>query len=191
MGFSRAELEQYRGRAIPDLVGDSVRLLFVGINPGLQTAATETPFAHAGNRFYPALRQAGIYDAPGDVAQGMSAAERRRFTAAGLGVTNLVNRATARADELSRAELRAGADALEDRVASWHPQAVAVVGLTAYRTGFSRPHAVSGRQRERLGGVALWVLPNPSGLNAHETVDSLARAYAEPAREAGFPSLCP
>jgi len=104
---------------------------------------------------------------------------------AGIGVSNLVSRATARADELSREELRAGAAALGERVARWQPRAIAVVGLTAYRDGFHRPKAVAGRQDEGIAGLATWVLPNPSGLNAHDTVATLARAYAEPARAAG------
>lgn len=104
---------------------------------------------------------------------------------AGVGVSNLVARATARADELSRDELRAGATAFVERVAAWRPRAVAVVGLTAYRQGFLRPRATAGRQEEAIADVPTWVLPNPSGLNAHDTVDSLARAYADPARAAG------
>ncbi|MCW4458482.1 mismatch-specific DNA-glycosylase [Microbacterium sp. MPKO10] len=186
MGIDRDTLESFRDAAVPDLVGDSIRLLFVGINPGLWTAATQTPFAHPGNRFYPALREAGIFDACPTFSDGFDAGDRRRFTQAGLGVSNLVNRATIRADELSRAELRDGARALEKRVLGWSPRVVAIVGLTAYRQGFARPKARAGKQDETIAGAELWVLPNPSGLNAHETVASLARAYAEPARAAGI-----
>jgi TDG/mug DNA glycosylase family protein len=114
--------------------------------------------------------------------------DRRMIFDAGVGVSNLVARATARADELSRDELRAGAAALADRVAAWRPRVVAVVGLTAYRQGFRRPRAVAGRQEESIADVPTWVLPNPSGLNAHDTVATLARAYAEPARAAGVPA---
>ncbi|WP_167132301.1 mismatch-specific DNA-glycosylase [Paramicrobacterium chengjingii] len=186
MGIDRDSLESFRDAAIPDVVGDGIRLLFVGINPGLWTAATQTPFAHPGNRFYPALREAGIFDAGDTFSAGFDADDRERFTDAGLGVSNLVNRATIRADELSSAELRAGARALEQRVARLRPRVVAIVGLTAYRLGFARPKARAGRQNETIAGAELWVLPNLSGLNAHETVSSLALAYAEPARAAGI-----
>jgi len=185
MGFTRAELESFRDATIPDLAEPGVRLLFVGINPGLWTAATGTPFARPGNRFWPALVAAGMLPRLPRYSEPLDEADRRMILDAGIGVSNLVARATARADELSRAELRAGAEALGDRVAAWGPRAVAVVGLTAYRQGFQRPKAVAGRQEESLAGVPTWVLPNPSGLNAHDTVATLARAYAEPARAAG------
>lgn len=185
MGFTRAELESFRDAEIPDLIEPGVRLLFVGINPGLWTAATGTPFARPGNRFWPALVAAGMLPRLPDHAGPLGDDDRRMIFDAGLGVSNLVARATARADELSREELRAGADALSARVAMWNPRAVAVVGLTAYRQGFDRPRAVAGRQEESIAGVPTWVLPNPSGLNAHDTVATLARAYAEPARAAG------
>ncbi|PJJ70625.1 TDG/mug DNA glycosylase family protein [Diaminobutyricimonas aerilata] len=186
MGFTRAQLEAFRGAEIPDLVGEGIRLLFVGINPGLWTAATRTPFAHPGNRFYPALLEAGIIDRMPDFAAGMSDAERAAFVERGIGISNLVRRATARADELSRAELRDGARRLADDVARWAPDVVAIVGITAYRQGFDRPRATVGRQDETLAGAELWVVPNPSGLNAHDTVTTLAAAYAGPARAAGL-----
>ncbi|MFJ4037993.1 mismatch-specific DNA-glycosylase [Microbacterium sp. NPDC090007] len=185
MGFTRAELESFRDATIPPLVESGVRLLFVGINPGLWTAATGTPFARPGNRFWPALVTAGILPRPPAYADALGAPDRRMIFDAGIGVDNLVARATARADELSRDELRAGAAALVDRVAAWRPRVVAVVGVTAYRQGFDRPRAATGRQDDPIAGVPTWVLPNPSGLNAHDTVDTLARAYAEPARAAG------
>lgn len=184
--FTRAELEAFRDAGIPDLVGPGLRLLFVGINPGLWTAATETPFAHPGNRFYPALAAAGIIPALPPFADGLSGEDKRRLIAAGIGITNLVNRATIRADELSRDELRAGAEQLAVRVAAWSPPVVAIVGLTAYRQGFAKPKAQAGLQPERIGAAELWVVPNPSGLNAHDTVASLADAYAAPARAAGL-----
>lgn len=186
MGFTRAELESYRGASVDDVMPEHPKLVFVGINPGLWTAATNTPFAHPGNRFYPALAAAGIIPRLPDFANGLSDDDRRMFLDAGIGISNLVNRATVRADELTREELRAGALRLADDVARWHPQVVAMVGLTAYRQGFDRPRARAGRQDERLGGAELWVVPNPSGLNAHATVADLARAYAEPARAAGI-----
>lgn len=186
MGFTRAQLESFRGATVPDLVGAGIRLLFVGINPGLWTAATQTPFAHPGNRFYPALAAAGIIPRIPPFAEGFGPAERAELIEAGIGISNLVRRATARADELSRDELRAGAARLATDVALWQPAVVAIVGLTAYRQGFDRPKARPGRQPETLAGAELWAVPNPSGLNAHDTVATLADAYAAPARAAGI-----
>ncbi len=191
MGFTRAELEEYRGQEVDDLVGPGLKLLFVGINPGLWTAAVNTHFAHPANRFYPALARAGISAYEIDRAAGMSAADRAGLIARGVGITNLVRRATARADELSREELREGGERLLGFVAEQRPAVVAIAGITAYRDAFGERRAAAGRQPETLesaarwSGAALWVVPNPSGLNAHETVETLAAAYAAPAAEAG------
>lgn len=178
--FTRAELESYAGRTIDDLLPDPLRLLFVGINPGLVSAATGLHFARTGNRFYPALREAGIIES-------VTAAEARpELLAVGIGITNLVARSSARADELDAAELLEGRERLVQLVAVRRPAVVAVAGITSYRTAFGERAAVAGRQSHDLAGAALWVVPNPSGLNAHETVTSLAAAYAEPARAAGI-----
>ncbi len=184
--FTRAELESYRGTEVPDLLGPGLRLLFVGINPGLWTAATQTHFAHPVNRFYPALLKAGITDRAISPSAGMTDDDRAYLRARGIGVTNLVRRATARADELTPDELRAGGEALSALVAERKPRVVAVAGITAYRQAFGDRKATAGKQRQLLGGAELWVVPNPSGLNAHHTVDTLAAAYAEPARAAGL-----
>jgi TDG/mug DNA glycosylase family protein len=187
MGFTRAELQAFRGRSVPDLMPEHPRLVFVGINPGLWTAATGAHFAYPGNRFYPALAAAGIVPRlPRIDDDGMAEADRRMFLDAGIGISNLVRRATARADELTRDELREGAADLTRAAAEWKPRVVAVVGLTAYRQGFRRPKALAGRQDGMLAGAELWVVPNPSGLNAHDTVATLAEAYAAPARAAGI-----
>ncbi|HEX5907316.1 MAG TPA: mismatch-specific DNA-glycosylase [Propionibacteriaceae bacterium] len=183
--FTQAELQSFRNASVPDLFGPGLKLLFVGINPGLWTAATQTHFAHPGNRFYPALRLAGIIDRDLDRGEPMTDQDRAYLVARGIGITNLVNRATARADELSPAELRAGRTRLEAFVAQHQPVVVAVAGLTAYRAAFTDPKALGGEQADRLFGSRVWVVPNPSGLNAHETIGSLAQAYAEPARAAG------
>lgn len=183
--FTREELDSYRDTVVPDLYGDDLRLLFVGINPGLWTAAVQTHFAHPANRFYPALFAAGIITRPINPSTGMTPEDRDHFTGRGLGLTNLVRRATARADELSAAELREGGAALRAFVAEHRPTVVAIAGITAYRTAFKVPAAKAGRQPGTFAGSSLWVVPNPSGLNAHETAASLAKAYAEPAREAG------
>lgn len=123
--FTRAELESFAGQTIPPLVGDDLRLLFVGINPGLWTAATRTPFAHPGNRFYPALYRAGIIDRLPDFASGFTDEDRAWFTGLGLGVSNIVDRATRGEADLSREELVAGAALLRERVAAWRPRVVA------------------------------------------------------------------
>jgi TDG/mug DNA glycosylase family protein len=157
----------------------------VGINPSLWTAATQTHFAHPGNRFYPALQLAGIIEHRVDRGGGMTETDREHLLARGVGITNLVNRATVRADELAPEELRAGSVRLTAFVRRYSPAVVAVAGITAYRTSFGRPKARAGEQPEPLEGARLWVVPNPSGLNAHETTASLAAAYAEPARAAG------
>lgn len=159
--------------------GAPVRLLIVGINPGLWTAAVNAPFAHPGNRFWPSLHRAGILDRRIDASRGLDAADEQEILGRGIAMTNLVARPTARADELSREELREGGRRLVARVREMRPGAVAVVGITAFRTAFSLPRARMGRQEvAELAGwpqdSALWVLPQPSGLNAHETVDSLA-----------------
>lgn len=183
--FTRAELESFHGTEVPDLVGPGVRLVFVGINPGLMTAALQIHFGNPGNRFRPALVGAGLLEPPVDGRPGMTHEDLETLVSRGIGITNLVPFATARADELTRAQLLAGRARLEGFVAAHRPRVVAVLGITAYRVAFERPGATAGRRPEPLGGAELWVVPNPSGLNAHETVASLAAAYAEPARAAG------
>ena len=191
MGFTRDELESFRDATVPDLIGADTRLLFVGINPGLWTAATRTHFAHPSNRFYRALWLAGIVDREVDPSAGMTDTDREHFLARGLGITNLVARATAKASELSVDELRAGGRDLRQRITAMDVHAVAVAGLTAYRAAFEQRRAVAGRQPADLMGVPTWVVPNPSGLNAHETAESLALAYREPAGFAGIPLSAP
>lgn len=186
MGFTRAELEEYRDATVPDLVAPGVRLLFVGINPGLWTAATQTHFAHPGNRFYPALRRAGIIERDIDRGAGMSEDDRAHLIGRGVGITNIVHRATAKASELTADELRAGGVELRALVDRLDPAVVAIAGITAYRRAVAQPRAVMGEQPARWGRSRLWVVPNPSGLNAHETVESLAAAYRRPARAAGI-----
>ena len=183
--FTRAELDAFRGAELPDLVGDGLKLLFVGINPGLWTAAVQTHFAHPANRFYPALLAAGIIEHRIDPGAGMTDADRASFVSRGLGITNLVAQATARADELSAEDLRAGGARLVEHVQQWRPAVVAVLGITAYRSAFGVRKAVVGRQPEPIGDAQLWVVPNPSGLNAHETVATLATAYRAAAEAAG------
>ena len=186
MGFTRAELESFRDVEVPDLLADDLRMLLVGINPGLWTAAVQTHFAHPANRFYPAMLRAGILAEPVSPSDGMSDHDRERFRSRGLGITNLVPRATARAAELTAPELRRGGERLRELVRTRAPRVVAILGITAYRQAFRQPKAQLGRQDELFVGAELWVVPNPSGLNAHETVSTLAEAYAAPARAAGI-----
>lgn len=187
---TRAELDSYAGATVADLLPDRLRLLFVGINPGLWTAAVHAHFARPGNRFWPALYRAGILDRVVDVSRGMADADRAALDDRGIGITNLVPVATARADELTREQIRAGADRLVALVNERNPAVVAVLGVTSYRVAFARPRTRTGRQDEpppgvRADGPQWWVLPNPSGLNAHDTVDSLAAAYRQAAVAAG------
>ena len=186
MGFTRTELESYIGATVPDLVGPKTRLLFVGINPGLWTAATQTHFAHPGNRYYPALFEAGIIEHQIDRGVGMSNDDRRHFLARGLGISNIAHRATAKASELTALELREGGEQLRALVRTIRPAVVAVAGITAYRVAFRQPKAVMGEQPDGFEGARLWVVPNPSGLNAHETTSSLATAYRAAAAAAAI-----
>ena len=189
VGFTRVELESYANATVPDLVGPGVRLLFVGINPGLWTAATQTHFAHPGNRFYPALLEAGIIERPIDRGVGMTDDDRRSLIDRGIGITNVVRRATAKASELTADELRVGGEQLRVFVRERSPKVVAVAGITAYRTAFSVPKATPGEQLEHFEGSRLFVVPNPSGLNAHETTSTLAEWYREAATAAGLIAL--
>jgi TDG/mug DNA glycosylase family protein len=179
---SKADLEAARGQTIPDVLGPDLDVVFVGINPGLWSGAIGHHFARPGNRFWKALRGSGFTDrllAPNEDATLL---ERN------LGLTNLVARTTARADELSADEIRRGAFELEERLAPFRPRFVAVLGIGAYRTGFGRPDAALGPQEDDLAGSRLWVLPNPSGLNAHHQLDDLTerfRALRDAARERG------
>jgi len=168
-----AELAAAVDRTVPDLVGPRMRVLFCGINPGLYSGAVRHHFARPGNRFWKALHRAGF-----TVAQ-WGPADQRRLLEIGCGITNLVARETAGADELDADELRAGGRALERKVRRYHPGWVAVLGVGAYRTAFAEPGARVGRQSRRIGDAGVWVLPNPSGLNAHYQIDDLARSFAE------------
>jgi TDG/mug DNA glycosylase family protein len=186
VGFSRTELESFVGATVADLVGPGLRLLFVGINPGLWTAAAQTHIAHPGNRFYPALFEAGIIERPIDRGVGMSDDDRRCVIERGIGITNVVHRATAKAAELTADELRAGGEELRVFVRTHRPVVVAIAGITAYRTAFGRPKATMGEQPDGFEGSRLFVVPNPSGLNAHETTSTLAEAYRQAAVAAGI-----
>jgi double-stranded uracil-DNA glycosylase len=166
-----AELAAARDRTIPDVVAPGLAVLFCGINPGLYSGATGFHFARPGNRFWPALHLAGF------TPRVLRPDEQHLLPSFGLGVTNLVGRTTARADELTRDEFIAGARRLASVVDECRPELVAVVGITAYRAAFGRPAAVIGPQAETIGRARLWVLPNPSGLNAHYQLTDLAAEF--------------
>lgn len=188
-GGSAADLDAYRDAVIDDIGMDTCRLLVVGINPGLWTAKVGAPFARPGNRFWPALHQAGMTPRLVDARDGLSDADLAMLAEAGLGFTNVVARATARAGELTDDEIRAGGRVLAEKVARQRdlrggPEIVMVAGIGAFRTAFgaktpSGGKVGVGKQEIAIGGAETWVVPNPSGLNAHETVESLARAYRE------------
>lgn len=156
---------------IPDVSGPGLRVLFCGINPGLWSGATGHHFARPGNRFWPALHRSGF------TSRLLRPDEQDELPALGLGITNVVARASAKADELTRVELKEGGAALVERVDRLRPRALAVLGIGAYRTAFGHPRAAIGRQPEGLGGTEVWVLPNPSGLNAHYSLDALATEF--------------
>ncbi len=170
---TRAELEAARELTVSDIIRRGLRVLFVGINPGLYSAATGHHFARPGNRFWPAMLAGGF------TPRLYSAYEEELLLTDGFGITNLVDRSTATADELSREELREGANLLTRKVRRYRPKFVAIVGLTSYRTAFARPEAAIGRQHELMGASTIWVLPNPSGLNAHYQPPQLARLFRE------------
>jgi double-stranded uracil-DNA glycosylase len=168
---TKAEVAAASGRTVPDLLATGLDVLFCGINPGLYSGATGHHFARPGNRFWPALYRAGF------TARLLRAWEERDLLEHRLGITNLVARATATAAELAPAELRAGVARLETKVRRYRPRCVAVLGIGAYRSAFGRPKAEIGRQPELLAGAVLWVLPNPSGLNANHQLADLALAF--------------
>ena len=173
---SPADLAAAANRTIPDVLpppGTPLRVLFCGINPSLYSAATGWHFARPGNRFWPALHLSGF------TPRRLAPAEQDLLAGYGLGITNLVARATAQAAELDPAELRAGGECLAGLITDRRPGVLAVAGVTAYRTAFGRPRAAIGHQPEHLGATQVFVLPNPSGLNASWTLPRIAAAFRE------------
>jgi double-stranded uracil-DNA glycosylase len=166
-----SELLAARGKRVPDVIAPGLDVLFVGINPGLYTAAVGHHFARPGNRFWPALHRAGFTE------RVLTPHEERRLLEVGCGITNVVNRATVGASELTPAELQRGARQLANKVKHYRPRVVALLGMTTYRVAFERLRAPLGHQRETLAGADLWVLPNPSGLNAHFKPADFARLF--------------
>lgn len=182
---TKAELAEFQSATVDDLLPAVPRLLFVGINPGLWTAAVNAHFARPGNRFWPALHRAGITSSLVDASCGLPDPARAELERKGIGISNICPIATARADELTRQQLRDGGERLRTVVRAIAPRVVAILGVTAYRQAFGDSKVAMGRSAEPFEGAELWILPNPSGLNAHETVESLASKYADAARAAG------
>ncbi|MEW2050023.1 G/U mismatch-specific DNA glycosylase [Streptomyces sp. NBC_00377] len=170
--FTQAELEAARDRLVPDVVAGGLRVLFCGINPGLMTAASGHHFARPGNRFWPVLHLSGF------TPRLLRPAEQQELLSYGLGITNVVARATARADELTAREYRDGGRLLAEKVTRLKPRWLAVVGVTAYRAAFDDRKAAVGPQERLIGDTRVWVLPNPSGLNAHWTAATMAQEFA-------------
>ena len=168
-----ADLLAANNKTIVDVIAPGLHVLFCGINPGLYSGYTGHHFARPGNRFWPTLYAAGFTD------RLLKPSEQQQLLKHGYGITNLVERATATAAELTAAELSAGGQRLRAKVEQYQPQVLAVLGVTAYRTAFQRPHAQMGEQPAGLGPARLWVLPNPSGLNAHYTPADLARVFRD------------
>ena len=169
---TRHDLAAAAGRTIPDVLSPGLSVVFCGINPGLYSAATGYHFARPGNRFWPALYRGGF------TPRLFAPPEQTELLRYGLGITNLVARGTARASELTTVELRDGGRLLESKLLSVQPAWVAVLGMSAYRAAFGRPRSTVGPQPDRLGQSRVWVLPNPSGINAHHTLDTLAVEFA-------------
>ena len=168
---TREEIAAARGLTIPDVIAAGLRVLFCGINPSLYSAAVGHHFARPGNRFWPALHAGGF------TPRLFDPSEEHGLLPLGYGVTNIVRRASARADELTPRELRAGARRLTTLVERYVPRCVAILGVSSYRVAFDRPDAAIGRQAEPLGSTVVWLLPNPSGLNAHYQPAHLARLF--------------
>jgi TDG/mug DNA glycosylase family protein len=178
---TREEIAAAHGRRIPDVIAPGLQVLFCGINPSLYSAAVGHHFARPGNRFWPALHAAGF------CPRRLSPFEDRQLPELGCGLTNVVDRATAAAAELTADELIEGGRRLVRKVRRARPRFVAFLGVTVYRTAFGRPRAVPGCQAEKIDDAGVWVLPNPSGLNAHYRLADLARLFAALRRAAGLP----
>lgn len=177
---TKADLQAAYGRAIPDVIAPNLDVLFVGINPGLYSGATGNHFAKPGNRFWPTLFNAGF------TPRLLHPSEKEELLGFGLGVSNLVGRTTARADELSDQELHDGAITLREKIVSYAPRFVAMLGLSAYRIAFGDKKASVGPQATSIGASRVWLLPNPSGLNAHYQLPDLALVFGELREAAGI-----
>jgi TDG/mug DNA glycosylase family protein len=176
---TKDEIRAAYGRRVPDVIAPRLRVLFVGINPGLYSGAVGHHFARPGNRFWPVLHKAGFTD------RQIAPSEERALLRHGYGITNIVSIATAAADELDARQLASGGRRLAAKIRRYRPRVVAVLGLAAFRLAFNRPKAVFGPQEERIGSSLIWVLPNPSGLNASYQLPALTRLFQKVRQAAG------
>jgi TDG/mug DNA glycosylase family protein len=170
---TKAQLLAATEKTVRDVIAPDLKVLFCGINPGLYTAAVGHHFARPGNRFWPALYAGGFSE------RLLSPFDEHELLKSGYGVTNVVMRTTATADQLSRDEIIEGGKKLRRKVLRYRPAVLAILGVGAYRTAFDRPKAAVGRQEEMIGKTLVWVLPNPSGLNANYQAPDLARLFRE------------
>ena len=170
---TKQQLIEAAGKTVPDVIAPNLRVLFCGINPGLYTAATGHHFARPGNRFWPALYQSGFTD------RLLSPFEERELPGLGLGISNVVAHATASAAELTREDFIAGGRNLAAKVKRYQPRIIAILGVGAYRDAFALPRAIIGEQAERIHSARVWVLPNPSGLNANYQLVDMVRLFRE------------
>lgn len=170
---TRADLLAAADKTVADVIAPNLHILFCGINPGLYSAYTSHHFARPGNRFWPALHLGGF------TPRVLLPAEEQELLPLGYGITNLVQRASATADELTKEELAAGGERLAAKVEKYTPRVLAVLGVGAYRSAFGKPRAAVGLQPQQIGQTYVWILPNPSGLNAHYTLDALGEVFGE------------
>ena len=177
---TKAQLLAAYGKRLSDVIAPRLKVLFVGINPGLYSGAVGHHFARPGNRFWPVLHKAGFTE------RQLSPFEERELLKRGYGITNIVRHSTAAASELSRAELEKGGRTLRVKIRRYRPRVVVVLGIEAFRIAFGKPKAVFGRQEERIGPSRIWVLPNPSGLNASYQIPALSRLFRKVRKAAEF-----
>lgn len=171
--ISKQDLLRAKGKTVPDVISSNLKILFAGINPGLYTAAIGHHFGRPGNRFWPALFAGGL------TSRLLSPYEEQELLKSGVGITNVVPFATATAAELAPEDFLKGGKLLTAKIAKYKPKALAILGMGAYKTAFQRPRAHLGLQREKIGDTAIWVLPNPSGLNANYQASDFARLFQE------------
>jgi TDG/mug DNA glycosylase family protein len=170
---TKAEIHAAYGKTVPDIIAPNLEVLLCGINPSIYSAAVGHHFARPGNRLWKTLHAAGF------TPHVFHPSDDQELLALGVGMTNICDRATARADELSKADLMTGRHTLGQKVTHYQPKMLAILGISAYRTAFKQPKATLGHQPDQFHGASVWVLPNPSGLNAHYQLDDLARVYGE------------
>jgi double-stranded uracil-DNA glycosylase len=169
---TREEVAAAAGKKVPDVIAPNLRVLFCGINPGLYSGATGHHFSRPGNRFWPTLHRSGFTPVQ------IHPFDERELLDHGLGITNFVERATARADQLDDGELRAGLSRVDSKVRRFEPAWLALCGVSAYRVAFDESKATVGPQQRTIGDTRVWVLPNPSGLNAHYQLNDLSEEFA-------------